>query len=711
MRNLWVLGANWVFAQFILTPLQWPVVGLPNAWTGGWNAPQFSRIDIDGDGEEELFVFDRTDNSVQVFRRVGNAWRYLPRAETLFPKAHLNAWVLLRDADGDGDKDLFTNRNSNIRVFRNLAASGAPPLWRLWYDTLYSNYYGYTTPLYSSAADIPALVDVEGDGDLDVLVYEVLGALIEWHRNQAQELYGRPDTLVMRLQSACWGHVYETYDPQTNVFSFQSYYCGAGQRAGVKSEPSFSRTHHSGGTLLVTDLNGDGLKDLIVGDNGPPYLIAGFNAGTVDSAHIPTGTAISPYPPGNPVQLPDFPAAYYEDVTGDAKPDLIVANNDPLAGEDSRSIWMYENVGRADSPAWAPPQVGWLHTTQLDAGTAAHPTLADLNRDGFLDLIVSCESYYTASGPKARALFLQGGPGGLSLTDTNWLNLSSYTLRNPVFAVGDLDVDGRIDLLAGTSTGAFWHWEESQAGLADFSLVTPNFAGLSGPAYAAPLLYDYDADGDLDLIVGGRNGRLSLYRHDVGGTFSLVTDFLGQIEARDTVSPLLGFARPALIDLDTNGQPELLVGNLTGFLRVYLPQWSQPTAAWTMVGDLSLVGISARRASPATYLTADSTLLLIGGLRGGVEAYVLKTGGSTSSSTLRPSETSEAPVSLWVGEGGLSIKTLSPAEVVAYTPLGQLIWRAHLEAGESRTFYLPSGLSVVLYYGPWGQKTSRVWVP
>lgn len=704
-----MLGINWVFAQFILTPLRWPVVGFPNAWTGGWNAPQFSCIDLDGDGQEELLAFDRTDNSLLVFRRVAGSWQYLPLADTLFPKPHLAGWVLLRDADGDGDKDLFTNRNSNIRIFRNLAPPGAPPRWWPWYDTLYSTYYGYTTPLYASSIDIPALVDVDSDGDLDVLVYEVLGVLIEWHRNQAQELFARRDTLVLSLQSACWGHVYEEYDYQTNDFSFQPYFCGPGQR--LEGGLSLGRTYHSGGTLLVTDLDGNGLKDLIVGDYGPPYLIAGFNAGTLDIAHIPPSTAIAHYPPGNPVALPTFPAAYYEDVTGDGKPDLIVANNDPLAGEDSRSVWMYENIGQVNSPAWAPPQVGWLHTTQLDVGTAAHPTLADLNRDGFLDLILSCEGHYTPNGSRTRAFLLQGGPGGLTLADTNWLSLSSYTLRNPVFAAGDLDNDGRTDLIAGTSTGAFWHWEELSPGAVNFSLVTQNFAGLSGSPYGAPLLYDYDGDGDLDLIAGARNGRLSLYRQDAGGAFTLVTDFLGRIEVRDTLSTLLGFARPALVDLDTNGVPELLVGNLTGFLQVYLPDWSQPTVRWTLAGDLSQFGPGVRRASPTTHITADSTVLLVGGLRGGVQGYTIRRGGRASSGFAAHPRNKGSPVLFRADGGFVSIEALLASEVGVYTSLGQLLYHVHLEGGKKLSLPLPSGVYVVACYGQWGQRILRVWVP
>jgi len=685
-------------------PADLPVAGFPNAWAGGWNAPQFSTVDIDADGVAELFVFDRSDERGQLFRWQGGMWKYLPLSDTLF--RGFSAWVLLRDADGDGDKDLFTNRNSNLQVFRNVAPPSSPPRWQLWYDTVYSVYYGYRTPLYAASGDIPALTDVDADGDLDILVYEVLGALIEWHRNRAREDYGRSDTLVFVLQSGCWGHVFENYDYSTNTFTFQPYTCGPGQR--LADQGPF-RVNHAGGTLLVTDLNGDGLRDLIVGDDGPPYLIAGLNVGVPDSAHIDPAGAIAPYPPGAPVFLPSFPASYYEDVTGDRVPDLLVANNSPLAGQDTWNVWLYPNVGRADSPAWAPPVVGWLAQTQIDVGTAAHPTFADLNRDGHPDLIVSCESYFTAAGPKARAFLFWGSANGFTLADTNWLNLSSHTLRNPVFAAGDVNGNGRTDLLMGTSTGALWHWEESQPGLADFSLVTQTFAGLSGPPFAAPLLYDYDADGDLDLIVGGRNGRLSLYRQDAGGVFSLVTDFLGQIEARDTLSTLLGFARPALIDLDTNGVPELLVGNLTGFLRVYAAQWGAPTASWPVLADLPYAG--GKRASPTVWPSPDTTFLLVGTQRGGVQAFTLSSGNPPASGISSLFLSAAPLVYRFLPPNRLYLEARERGEVLVYSASGQLVYCEPLEPGWPREVPLPTGLYVVSFHSSRKSLTFRVSLP
>ncbi|MDW8057968.1 MAG: T9SS type A sorting domain-containing protein [Bacteroidia bacterium] len=632
-----ILLISW--AQLFLRPTHPTVVRgsdtLSNPWAGGWNSPQFSTIDINGDGQSELFVFERADNLPMLFERRGNMWRYLPFAETLFPQSLLSGWTLLRDYDGDGDKDIFTNLNSNVRVVKNIASPASPPIWRIAYDTLKTLYApNFSSYLYAARIDIPAITDIDSDGDMDFLVYEVLGTLIEWHKNEAMEQLARRDTLLLKMQSSCWGHVFEQYDYNTNAFSLIEYQCGPGQR--TPSPPFEARTYHAGGTLLAIDLNGDGRKDIIIGDNGPPYLIAGLNTGSLQIAHIDTGSAISPFPAQHPLYLPSFPAAYYEDVTGDGTPDLICANNDPLAGEDRYAVWMYPNTARADSPLWGAPIVGWLHNTMLDVGTSAHPTLTDLNRDGYPDLIISSQSSYTSGGPKARAMLLWGGPHRFTIADTNWLNLPTYSLLNPVFTAGDIDRNGKTDLLAGTSTGALWHWEEQSPGSANFTLVSQSFRGISGPPFAAPLLYDYDGDADLDLIIGARNGRLSLYRQESGGNFTFITNFLGQIEVRDTQSTLLGFARPALIDIDRDGSPELLVGNLTGFLRVYRPNWGSPNLAWPLIADLPYRW--GKRASPTVWQHNDSTLLLVGNLRGGVHAFALGMDSPSTSLSASPSK-------------------------------------------------------------------------
>jgi hypothetical protein len=61
---------------------------MDNPWSGGLNSGCFSKIDLDMDGTEDLFVFDRTQNKVFTYlaRQVNGKWQwqYQPEYEALY---------------------------------------------------------------------------------------------------------------------------------------------------------------------------------------------------------------------------------------------------------------------------------------------------------------------------------------------------------------------------------------------------------------------------------------------------------------------------------------------------------------------------------------------------------------------------------------------------------------------------------------------------
>src|ERR1017187_8531358 len=92
-----------------------PGDSLLNPWCGGWLNPQFSRIDLNGDGRMDLFVFEPGinglsgfgDNRVLTFLNIGNGqYQYAPEYESYFP--HLLDWALLVDYNHDGKPDIFS---------------------------------------------------------------------------------------------------------------------------------------------------------------------------------------------------------------------------------------------------------------------------------------------------------------------------------------------------------------------------------------------------------------------------------------------------------------------------------------------------------------------------------------------------------------------------------------------------------------------------
>ena len=81
-------------------------------------------------------------------------------------------------------------------------------------ELLFSDNWGELLALYVSSSDIPAIVDVDFDGDIDVLTFHIGGEYLRYHKNMSRELYGHSDSLVFELKNECWGAFRE--DVSTN---------------------------------------------------------------------------------------------------------------------------------------------------------------------------------------------------------------------------------------------------------------------------------------------------------------------------------------------------------------------------------------------------------------------------------------------------------------------------------------------------------------
>jgi hypothetical protein len=110
------------------TPVSADGFYLQNPWAGGLNSCQFSRIDANGDGNKDIFVFDRIGSRISIFINMGDVqgdtyYRYTREYNAGFPTGLTN-WVLLRDYNCDGKEDIFANYYSGIKLWKNTSSSG-----------------------------------------------------------------------------------------------------------------------------------------------------------------------------------------------------------------------------------------------------------------------------------------------------------------------------------------------------------------------------------------------------------------------------------------------------------------------------------------------------------------------------------------------------------------------------------------------------------
>lgn len=552
---------------------------LPNAWAGGLNSAQFSTIDLNSDGQADLVIFDRTSNKISTFLAVqqSNAWvyRHAPAYESLFPE-DLENWMLLVDFDADGRKDLFTFTPQGIRLFRNETIGESTIAWKLVANPLYTEGFSGKLNLYVASSDIPAIVDADNDGDMDILTFDFSGNYVEYHKNFSVEDTGKTNGLIFKKQGFCWGDFFKEH---CRDFRFDID-CQTGQIRNT-TEPN-GRVLHSGNSLLVLDLDGDSKKDVLFGHITCQNLAMLPNNGTVKDAKFKS--AAYDFPTKDPINFSVFPAVYFEDLDFDGKKDLIAApntyQNEGNLIDFKHSSWFYKNTGSNIAPNLTRQQTDFLQNTMIDIGENAAPVLVDLDGDGDLDLLVGIGGERGATGYRGSIWYFKNignkTTAQFELQTTDYLNISQNLLITEIRPfVADMNGDGVPDLgfTANSFTGLEVRYVPNQAprGTA-FQLDFSKVVQLSMPNGVRngdnPLFVDVDKDGDLDLLLGRSFGNVE-YHRNIGTVqkpdFKLENDNYGGIQLSSTTRSL----SLATADLNADNQLELLLADGNGYLRVY----------------------------------------------------------------------------------------------------------------------------------------------
>lgn len=606
---------------------------------------------LNDDAADDLVVFDRTSNKVNTFLWQNGAWQYAPEYERRFPTIY--NWMVLADYDGDGRKDLFAH---GLVVYRNTRGSDGQLVWQKVVDPLLHVGLSSSEPqyLYVANSDIPAIVDYDGDGDLDILAFDVSGDAMVYYQNMSREKGGAgtpaPPGLDYKRSGQCWGGFRKQ---ECNDFQFGITCDAPNGRVGSPN----ARVQHSGNALTVFDTDGDGLKDILFGFVSCTNIARLRSVGP-NNASATYVSADTTFPARNPINFNSFPATFYEDVDGDGVKDLLASPNmsaNDLTHSDFRnSNWFYKNTGTTAQPNFQYVGTNFLQADMLDLGEYAAPALSDLDGDGDADLLVGYGGVLGDAADYRGGIWHFENTGtttapAFRLVTTDYLNLAkTISLTNLIPTFADVNADGSPDLIVTGTAGTTPQIRlllngAAKGAVVKYDLGTAKMLPLPdrfGPG-DKPVFVDIDRDGKPDLLIGkGSAGSVVEYHRNVGTasspTYQLQNQFFGGIAA----SPLRQSPSIAVADFNADGQAELFMATADGQLKLYrMPD--TPDGPLTLID--SLLGLAGGGlVAVAADLTGDNLPDLLLGTGSGGLRYLRNT------STKAIVTAVEEPAAAWV---------------------------------------------------------------
>jgi len=448
---------------------------------------------------------------------------------------------------------------------------------------------GFPLKIGPSLEASPNLIDLDGDGVLDILFADADG-FVHAIRGDGSALPGWPVRLGTLPEV-------DPDNPLNHLAAPGISAIGAQLSSSIGAQLSSSIV----GSPAAGDLDGDGDVEVVVGTlRGALYALD-------HQGQVLSGFPVQQRPKAatNETRLWDdgfFSSPALGDMDGDGDLEIVIGGMDQL-------VYAVHHDG-SDLTGW-PVCACWgtdgaADPDSLSAGSriVSSPALGDLDGDGVLDVIIgSQETLSSTTGPiyaisglgtsDARGAFLPGWPQSV---------FGAYTQALPYVgegvpaspALADVDGDGALELSAHTLAGDLPVFKPDGSLLWEAVLAADGFGPGSNMSDASlfPLINsssfgDLDGDGVVDLVTGGvgagyaisalQDGKRMAFDHGVGAWSGQTGQYLDGWPR--VIEDLQFFMNPAIADLDDDGKPEVISGSAGFVVHAWNVNGQQP-AGW-----------------------------------------------------------------------------------------------------------------------------------
>ncbi len=485
-------------------------------------------LDIDGDNDIDVLSASRFDDKIAWYENLDGLGGFSQEI-IITTDAEVALSVCGIDVDGDGDNDVLTASAGNdiIAWFENTDGAGA---------------FGEPQVITTEAYNVISLIsiDLDGDDDNDVVFASALeeAAGIFWCENTdgtgnfwEQQQISSPPERLWAVYSADFDN-----DGDNDVISAEiavAVYENANGLGSFTEGELISIDAYGANCTVSADIDGDGDYDVISSSSD-------FD-GLIDSkiSWYENIDGYGEFGPKNIIttEVNTVKSIFCVDIDGDGDNDLVSASRG-----DDKIAW-YENTDGTGT-------FGFQNVISTDADGAWSVTAADLDGDGDQDVL-------SASNFDNKLAWYENTDGSGAFGEQQII--STEAIFAYYVSCADIDGDEDIDVLAASRHNDEIGWYENQDGHGDFSSVIVISNEVDAPTSVVAV--DINGDGDLDVLSSSElDNKIAWYEN---------TDGVGNFGQQQVISSEVERALTAdYSDLDNDGDQDIICTSETGLIDI-----------------------------------------------------------------------------------------------------------------------------------------------